>query len=263
MAGEEHEVAFLRAGEVPLEEMIHLGRLAVFVGAKDRDIEIVAGILEVVGIAAEERRLLLGREDEADVGVNLVAVKVVARALVERDDVAAQAGGVEGFLFDRGLGGVARGEHLGGRHVGAHRGVHLGGDVLDRLEHVELEVDALELLGARAGVEAVEQEVLFLGAELEDRVEADVVIRDDEAVGRRERARAAVVEAHGRALDVREPLGARLEAVALLELRERRVVEEPHAVVGARDERGGAEGKEQGDGTQDAGGFHGGGKMVD
>ena len=75
-------------------------RRVVLVDAEQREVEIVAREGEVVGIAAEERHLLLGREDEPDVGVLLVAVEPVLRALVERDDVGAQAGLVEAFLFD-------------------------------------------------------------------------------------------------------------------------------------------------------------------
>ena len=72
--------------------MLGAHRNAVLVGAEEREVEVVARIGEVVGIAAEERHLLLGREDEADVGVLLVAIEPVLRALVERDDVGAQAG---------------------------------------------------------------------------------------------------------------------------------------------------------------------------
>ena len=55
------------------------GGLAVLVGAEEADVEVVAGELEVVGVAAEEGDGELGGEDEADVGVFLVGVEVILR----------------------------------------------------------------------------------------------------------------------------------------------------------------------------------------
>ena len=85
----------------PLQIVLELGRLAVLVDAEEADVEIVARILEVVRVAAEEGDVLLRREDQPHVGVLLVAVEMVLPALVERDHVAAQPGLVERFLFDR------------------------------------------------------------------------------------------------------------------------------------------------------------------
>ena len=56
-------------------------RLAVLVGADERDVQVVAGELEVVGVAAEEGDVELGGEDEPDVGVLLVEVEVVLASL--------------------------------------------------------------------------------------------------------------------------------------------------------------------------------------
>ena len=85
-------------------------------------------------------------------------------------------------------------------------------------------------------------------ADLLQRVGADVVVGHHQAVGRDERARAAAVEADGRRLlQVLEPLGGRLEAVLLLELLQRQVVEEPHALVGVHDTSRGQGGDEGGD----------------
>ena len=81
----------LRAGLAPLQVVLDLGRLAVLVDAEEADVEVVARILEVVRIAAEEGDLLLRGEDQAHVGVLLEAIEVILAALVERDDVAAQA----------------------------------------------------------------------------------------------------------------------------------------------------------------------------
>ena len=59
---------------------------------------------EVVGVAAEEGCLLLGSKDKADVGVDLVLVEPVLAAVVEGDDVGAEAAGrFLAFLFNGGL----------------------------------------------------------------------------------------------------------------------------------------------------------------
>lgn len=127
------------------------GRLAVFVDAKERHVEVVVRELEVVGVAAKEGDVLLGGEDQADVSVFFVAVEVVLAALEERDHVAAEAGFVRLFFFD-GVGHRAAGFlRFGGVHVRLDRGVHFGGDVLDALQHVEFQVDALDFLGQRFG----------------------------------------------------------------------------------------------------------------
>src|SRR5947207_3033377 len=84
-------------------------------------------------MAGEKSDLLLRREHQADVGVALETIKMICAALVERDDIAAQAGLLPRFLFDLrhhlaagSGGGVTRG-------AGRHAGIHAAGHVLDRL----------------------------------------------------------------------------------------------------------------------------------
>ena len=96
--------------------MLHLRRLAVLVGPEQAHVEIEAGKLEVVGIAAEEGDLAFGSEDEADVGVLLRPVEVIGAALEERDDVASQAGLLERLLLDRRHRLAAGGEGVVSRH---------------------------------------------------------------------------------------------------------------------------------------------------
>ena len=79
VAGDEHQLAVLRPGLAPFEVVLELGRLVVLVDAEEADVEVVARVLEVVRVAAEEGDLLLGGEDEADVGVLLEPVEVILR----------------------------------------------------------------------------------------------------------------------------------------------------------------------------------------
>src|SRR5437588_4226950 len=73
MARHEDQFAVARSLGAPFEELRRLDRAIVVVYTEQREIEIVAWICEVVGVAPEKRHLLLGREDEPDVGVFLVA----------------------------------------------------------------------------------------------------------------------------------------------------------------------------------------------
>ena len=100
MTGDEDKVALLGSGGAPAEEVGGLGRLPVFVGPEEGDIEAETRILEIVRVPTVEGDLLVWSEDESDVGVALVAIEVISTALIEGDDVAAEAGFLKGFLFD-------------------------------------------------------------------------------------------------------------------------------------------------------------------
>src|ERR1051326_7938105 len=54
MPRNEDQLAIFHAGRRPFQIVVQVGRLAVFVYAEERDVEIVSGIREVVGIASEE-----------------------------------------------------------------------------------------------------------------------------------------------------------------------------------------------------------------
>ncbi len=231
----------------PLEVMRGTGGLAVLVGAEEADVEVVARVFEVVGVAAEEGDVELGGEDEPDVGVLLEGVEVILAPLVERDDVAPQPGLVERLLLD-GRHRPALGD--GGLGVGHSRPDRLEdpcGHVLDADQDVQLEVGGLDLLGVGPGQEAVLVVVLLRRADLLERVGADVMVGHHQAVGRDERARPAAVEPDGRRPQVLDPSGRRLEAVHLLQMPQRQVVEDPHPLIG---EHSSPQGESSGDGQR-------------
>ena len=211
--------------------------LPALVGPHEADVEVVAGEGEVVGVAAEEGHRLLGGEDQAHVRVLPVLVELVLPALVQAHDVAAQLRPRAALVLDRGGRGLARLARLGIGHLRLHAGLHLARDVLHRGEDVDLVARAGGLPVPRGGVEAVLHVVVLGARDVLDAAEAHVVVRDHEAVGRDEGARAAVHEAHRGEADPVEPLLRGLEAVPLLELLQRRVVVRPHALVGERPRR--------------------------
>ena len=127
---------------------------------------------------------------------------------------------------------LARLERLRGRRACRRRALHARRDVLHRDQHVQLEVRALQLLGGVLREEAVGDVVLLRRRHLLQLAERDVMVRQHEAARADERSRPAVVEANARQPQVVEPLRRRREAVLVAQLRERRVVERPHALVG-------------------------------
>ena len=113
----------------------------------------------------------------------------------------------------------------------------LGGDVFDSFQHVQLEIGALGLFGLRLGVEAGLQEILAADGKLLDALRAHVMIGEGESVGGNERARAAVIEAHGGEPGMIEPSRREIELVLGFELRRGRKIVKPHALVGRGDSR--------------------------
>src|SRR2546429_8406903 len=89
-----------RAARVPFQVMFDLGGLPIFISPENADIEIETGIFEIVGIAAVKSHLLFGRENDADVVVTFVAVKMISAALIKRNDIRAQTRFFFAFLFD-------------------------------------------------------------------------------------------------------------------------------------------------------------------
>src|SRR5258706_540451 len=87
MPGDEHELVAAGSLCVPFQVMLGMDRLPVFVDAEKREVEVVAGIGEVIGIAAKKCRLLFRREHEADIGVLLIPIKPILRSLIQGYDV--------------------------------------------------------------------------------------------------------------------------------------------------------------------------------
>ena len=243
MAGDEHKLALLRAVLAPLQIMSRPHGLAIFIGAEKAEVQIVAGILEVVRVAAEKRRGELGSEHQANVGVLLVRVEMVLTSLIQGDDIAPQACLVGRFLFDLGHGLLAglfgRGVIESGRELGVHPRCH----IVDADQHVQLQVGRPGLVGIGPGEKAVAVVVLVLGAELGQGVSPNMVVGHDQPVRRDERSRTAVIESHRRRPQMLGPSRRRLEAVPGLERPQRQVIEDPHSFVGKGRRYGGHENK--------------------
>ncbi len=180
--GQEHQFPVVRTFAAPLQIVIHFDRNAVFVSAEERDVQVVARILEVVRIAAEKGDIELRREHQPHVGVLLVAIEMILAAVVKRDHIAAQPGTVERFLFNRIDGRAPRSLSRARGHLGLDRRVDARGDILHRVQHVQFEIRASRFVSARGRLEAQVDVVLLPRAQFLNAIGAHVLVGQHQAV---------------------------------------------------------------------------------
>ncbi len=234
-----------------------LDRLAILVGAQERGIERVAREVEVVRIAAERCRAVLGRPGEAHVRILAVGVEVVLPAAEQRHDLAARG------LLIRAAGGfefgdlrVARlGQRLSGRL--ADRIHHLRGHVGDRGHDFGLLAGAGQFVLAARGRESRIEIVHRVGRIVVETACHAVMVGQDQAFGRNEAGRAAAGQPHGGIADVVEPGLIGRPAVGFADLFGGEPVEGPHAFVGTRLSGGKGQRAERSGGEQDGTAGHG------
>ena len=120
--------------------------LVVGVRPQQADIEIEAGEVEIVRIAAELRGRKLRREHQTHVGIALVAVQIVDPAVVQRNQIAAQAWirsaaflQLRLFCIERFVRGIAG---FAGR-----RSLHIAGHIVNLNQLIEFEIRAFFLFG--------------------------------------------------------------------------------------------------------------------
>jgi hypothetical protein len=236
MTRDKNQFALGRSFGGPAQVIWRGGWFAVFVNAEEANIEAIARILEVVHIAAEIGDRLLRSKYEADVRVLLVSIKVIEPALVKRYDVAAQAGFLLRLTFNAGDDRLARRGGLGRLHVGLHSRLHARRDVLDALEHDQFQAGAFQLFVRRMGLKTVSIKVASGRTQLLNCVGADMMIRRHQAARRHNRP-AGARETHGRFHRAIEPFLREIEAIFLFQQIARRMVEEPHPLIGTTPSR--------------------------
>ena len=127
---------------------------------------------------------------------------MISPALIQCDHVRAQPGFLFAFLFDL-RNGITPGARCRiGRHTRLHRAVHARRDVFDRLEHVELEIDAFLLFTLGLRVEAIAKIVVLLITEFLKTIGGDMMIRDHEPIRGNEGTAAAGIETDASFLQV-------------------------------------------------------------
>src|SRR4029077_7190500 len=197
MPGDKDEIAVLYSAGRPFEIVVKMCGLVVFVDSEKRDVQIVAGIGEIIRIPAKKRDVKFWSENQTHIGVLLVLVEVKDLAGVEDDDIAAQARRSAAVLFDPGHGGALCLSRIGSGHARLDPRVDLVGDVLDAHQLIKLEIWAFDFFGAGLGVKAGLDVVVARGGKLLHTAGADVVVREGQSVGGNEGSRAPIVKADG------------------------------------------------------------------
>ena len=134
----EHYVTLLHAVRSPTEVVIGLVRIAiVVVYSEEREVEGVARVGEIVGVAPEEPHLQLDREHQSHVGEPAEHIRRVAAAVIQRDDL--NANGCTLTRVGRAQSRLDPAKHRSSRPVlcggiiyPIHRGEHLVAHVFDR-----------------------------------------------------------------------------------------------------------------------------------
>ena len=214
-------------------------RFTVRINTHETHVVVIAGVIEIVGVAAEKRGLLARREYQAHVLVAAVLVQPELSAVVERNHLAAPflRVAVHASLLEPARGGAARG--IIGGPAQPCRGLvdvacHVGS--LDQL--LDLHRRAFRLLVTGRRIEVMAHQVLLRAGQAFQAPDHAMMIGQHQAVGRHERAGAAFREPHRGKLDMLYPGGRRRKVEILLQRGNRQVGQGPHAL--ARQGGGGA-----------------------
>src|SRR5437868_12111599 len=207
-------------------------RLAIFIYAKECDIQVVARELEIIRIAAKKGHLKFRSKNQPHIGVLFETIKVIESAGVERDYVAADAGSGGTIFFDAGHRRFANFGSGGVVHAGMDGGVDFVRDVGDLLDDIQFQAGAAQLVFGARSIEGGAEKVVAGMRESLQAILRQMVIGDGQAIGGDEGARSAIIEAHRSQANMIEPLGSEGESILGLDLRHRRGIEQPIAFVG-------------------------------
>ena len=233
--GRENELAVGRRLRAPLEEeRVGVRRLAVLVGAQEREVERVTRVAEVVRVAAEVAERDVRRERQADVVVVLEHVQVEARPAEHGNELGMKPRELRARLGQDGA--LVRGQRaltLPAGQVEVDAREDALADVAHRVELPDAPPGDAQLLLQRAGDVAVRAQVPARVLHRAQVVAHHVVVREDQPARRDEGRAPPSVPQRGQ-LHPLEPLGARLEVVGLPQVVEREVLERPHLPGGRR-----------------------------
>ena len=138
MPRNKHQISVSGALRIPLQIVLAVDWLTVFVHAVKSHVQVVARVCEIVRIAPEERSLLFRCKDQPHVRVFLVAIEPIFAALVQCDDIRTEAGLFGAFLLNFGNYRSALRELFFCVLRSLGRGVHAIGHVFVRHQHVHL-----------------------------------------------------------------------------------------------------------------------------
>ena len=154
MSRDENQIAIFDSYFRPLQIIVEMNRLVVLVDPEESDVEVIARVGEIVGIAAKKCRGKFRRKHQAHIGVLLVFVEVVYRARVQCDHVAAQARRRGTVFFDGAHSGTLCLSGVGGRHGSGDSVLYFRGDIVDTNQHVQFKIGTLGFVRLSLGIES-------------------------------------------------------------------------------------------------------------
>ena len=182
-SSDENRLSFGRTGGIPGEIGRRGGRAPVLIEPDECGVDGEAGKTEVVGVAAERRGTILGREGKPHVGVEAVDIDLELSAAIQRHHDAAP-GRIAGadFTFDPARLGIARrGERLAGQRSAG--GLHAPRDVRDGEQDFGQRARAFRFVFAALRREARIGVVHRRRREIGDAGGDTVIVRHHQAVG--------------------------------------------------------------------------------
>ena len=235
----EYQFTRLRSALGKAEILGRMRRMAADIDAQERHVPVVAGVIEVVDIAAEKGGLLARRHDQAHVVEAAVFIHPVLPAVIQRNHLTQP---LFRLAADAGLLQVRRFglfHTIEGRPLPARGGApHLRGDVGHRDQLLHLHRREAQFLFIGRGIEAVTHQIPLGSGEVLQVVHNTMVIGKYQAAGRDERAGATFGEAYRGQLNLADPSLRRREPETRLERFHRQVVQRPHARTGHGDGHG-------------------------
>ncbi len=213
------------------KEVLDLGRLPLFVDAKQRDIQAVPRILEVVRIATEESGCGFRRPDQAHIRVLPVTIQVIPRSTVQRDDVTAQSGLVQRFLFNLRHHLPPCSKCIGRLHRIGDSGRHSLRNVLDRNQLIQFQIRRWNFVGGTFRKEAISQVVLLRRGDLLQSIRSHVMVCQYEPGAGNKGSRSTRIETDRREHHLAYPRIVRFKAVFAAQIIPGQVVKQPHPFI--------------------------------
>jgi hypothetical protein len=100
--GGENEIAFFDRLGRPAEKMRGLEGSIVLINPEEGDVEVVAGVGEIVGVAAKKGCRVFGGENQPDISIDFILVERLKAAGIKADHLATQAGLLGRVFFEGG-----------------------------------------------------------------------------------------------------------------------------------------------------------------
>ena len=190
-------------------------------------------VLEIVHIAAKPCHGRFRSKRQLHFRVPPITVKVVHTPVVKRDHIRPQAGLFQRFLFNECHHRASRGILARRIGFGFHRFFYSGCHILNAHQDIQFQIRARQLVLRPLSQKTVLQQVPRRGTQFGKRIGTHMVVGNHQTTARNKGPRTTTVETNRRRLRPVQPRLRQVELVPLLKQCLRRIIQKPHAFVGA------------------------------